>query len=232
MAELAAVLWDMDGTLLDSELLWDVSLAELARQLGGVLSPQAREAMVGTNMALSMDILYTDLGLSNRDIESDAAWLDTRTGELFADGLLWRPGARELLHAVRDAGLSTALVTATNRPLVTEALRSMGPENFDVVICGGQTIAKPDAAPYLEALSQLGLNPVDALVIEDSPTGMAAGLAAGCPVLAVPSAAVLTEQPGVVLRNTLAGLTVEDLRAIWRRMRSATAQPGAAPAEG
>ncbi|MGI8694243.1 MAG: HAD family hydrolase [Geodermatophilaceae bacterium] len=215
MSVLRAVLWDMDGTLLDSEKLWDVSLQEFAAKLGGVLSDGAREAMVGTSMAVSMDIFYADLGLTGRDSAADAAWLDVRTGELFAEGLLWQPGARELLLAVRRAGLRTALVTSTNRPLVEDALRSMGAEHFDAVVCGGETVAKPDAAPYRRALSLLRLEPAEALVIEDSPTGVAAGVAAGCTVLAVPRAAPLPAQPGVVLRDTLAGVTVDDLREIW-----------------
>ncbi|MBA2389811.1 MAG: HAD family phosphatase [Geodermatophilaceae bacterium] len=211
------MLWDMDGTLLDSERLWDVSLAQFAEKLGGVLSPAAREAMVGTSMATSMVILYEDLGVTGRDVDADAAWLDLRTGELFAEGLIWRPGARELLHAVRRTGLRTALVTATSRPLVEQALLSLGAENFDAVVCGGETAAKPDAAPYRLALSLLRVDAGDALVIEDSPTGVASGVAAGCMVLAVPCAAALPEQPGVVIRDTLAGLTVEDLSRIWGR---------------
>lgn len=214
-AELRGVLWDMDGTLLDSEKVWDVSLAELAARLGGVLSPSARGAMVGTNMATSMDILYDDLSLTGRDRDADACWLDDRTTELFAEGLRWRPGALELLLDVRRAGLRTALVTATNRPLVERALQTIGAEHFDAVVCGEESAPKPDPAPYLEALAQLGLAPGEVLVIEDSPTGVQAGRSACCPVLAVPCAVPLAERAGVLLRETLSGLTAQDLRAIW-----------------
>lgn len=214
-----AVLWDMDGTLLDSERIWDVSLTELATRLGGVLSAPAREAMVGTSMARSMELFYADLAITGRDGDTDASWLDFRTSQLFAEGLLWRPGARDLLIAVRQAGLRTALVTATSRPLVETALRTLGAEHFDAVVCGGETAAKPSAAPYLRALDQLRLRAADALVIEDSPTGVAAARAAGCAVLAVPVAAPLAEQPGVLLRDSLAGLAVADLRMIWAGLR-------------
>lgn len=216
MSTLRAVLWDMDGTLLDSEKVWDVSLEQFATMLGGVLSADAREAMVGTNMAKSMDVFYADLGITGRDSDADAQWLDDLTGDLFAEGLIWRPGARELLIAVRRAGLRTALVTATSRPLVEQALQTMGAEHFDAVVCGGETVDKPDPAPYRQALSQLRMDAREALVIEDSPTGVAAGVAAGCTVLAVPCAARLPEQPGVFLFESLSGLTVEDLRTVHR----------------
>ena len=223
MAELAAVLWDMDGTLVDSERIWDVSLAELAHCLGGDLSAEAREAMVGTNMAVSMDLLYADLGVRGRDEAADALWLDERTAELFGQGIDWRPGARELLRAVRREGLRTALVTATNRPLVEQALTTIGAEHFDAVVCGGDTAPKPAAAPYRRALELLDLDPADVLVIEDSPTGIAAGLAAGCVVLGVPVAARVDPAPGLVLRDSLDGVTVDDLRVFRRRLAARTA---------
>lgn len=101
----AAVLFDMDGTLVDSEKLWDVALHELAAEYGGTLSDAARKAMVGTSMAASMRLLHDDLGQPERDPQVSAAWIDARILELFRTGLRWRPGALTLLRAVRAAGI-------------------------------------------------------------------------------------------------------------------------------
>src|SRR5688572_7672483 len=117
----AGVLFDMDGTLVDSEKVWSVGLDELAAHLGGDLSEAARHAMVGTNMSQSMDILHTDLGVVADPVES-VRWLEEQVAELFGGGLVWRPGAAELLAGVRAAGVPTALVTATHRHLVEVAL--------------------------------------------------------------------------------------------------------------
>src|SRR5689334_21456993 len=102
----------MDGTLVDSEKVWDVGLRELARKYGGELSATARTRMVGTSMAESMAILHDDITQPWRDAYTSLTWLEQRISELFAQGLIWRPGARQLLAEVRAAGVPTALVTA------------------------------------------------------------------------------------------------------------------------
>jgi HAD superfamily hydrolase (TIGR01509 family) len=220
---LQAVLWDMDGTLVDSEKLWDVSLAELARYLGGSLSAATRAAMVGSSMWRSLDMMFDEVGLEHRpDAMADAArWLSRRTGELFRTGLPWRPGAREALCVARASGLATALVTSTERALVEQALDSIGREFFDVTVCGDEVPAtKPAPDPYLIAAAALGRHPADCLAVEDSPTGAAAATAAGCPVLVVPSEVPVPAAPGRVHRDSLVELTEAELRALWARAGS------------
>ncbi len=205
---LGAVLFDMDGTLVDSEKLWTVALNELAARLGGVLSPAGRARMVGTSMAESMQILYADLAVAAVDPPADVAWLEDRVADLFAAGLPWRPGAGELLAAVRDAGVPTALVTSTRRRLVEIALDSIGPANFDTVVCGDDLAeTKPHPLPYTTAAARLGVTPAVSVAIEDSPTGVASALAAGCAVLAVPSEAAFGVA-GATMAPSLSGVDV------------------------
>ena len=187
---LAAVLFDMDGTLVESEQHWGEALFGLARRLGGELSEAAREATVGTSMATSMRILQADLGIvrSPEDTLADIAWVEETVSGLLATDLHWRPGARELLAGVRAAALPTALVTTTPRrlaDLVISHIEAGFPDGgpFDVTVCGDEVPArKPDPAPYLQGMAALGVEPGDCLVIEDSRVGVASGLAAGAAV--------------------------------------------------
>jgi HAD superfamily hydrolase (TIGR01509 family) len=216
---LQAVLFDMDGTLVETEELWGEAMSALARQLGGEFSAEGRQQTVGTSMGVAMAVLYDDLGVQRADADrlDDARWVEDETAALMTSrGMPWRPGARELLTEVRAAGLATALVTTTPRRvagIVLERITAeLGSSPFDVTVCGDEVPArKPDPAPYRQAMAALGLDPGSSLVIEDSAVGVASGLAAGAVVLGVPSLQSLEPRPGLVLRESLAGLTVTDL---------------------
>lgn len=214
----SAVLWDMDGTLVDSEKVWTVSLAETAAWLGGELSDDARTAMVGSNMARSLDIMFADLGLPPEPGRLAAAgeWMTARTAELFAAGLEWRPGAQSALRTVRAAGWPTALVTNTHRGLTELALDGIGREHFTVTVCGDEVRhGKPAPDPYLLAAELLGVAPADCLAVEDSPTGSRAARAAGVAVLVVPCEVPVPPAPGMVERAGLVGLTAADVTAAY-----------------
>ncbi|HEX8345745.1 MAG TPA: HAD family phosphatase [Actinoplanes sp.] len=215
------MLFDMDGTLVDSEKVWDVALTELAAHAGGELSAAARRAIIGSDMATTMRILHDDIGQPDRDATADAAWLNQRVLDLFARGLVWRPGAAELLAAVRAAGLPTALVTSTARSLVEVALDTLGRENFDVVVCGDEvSVPKPDPAPYLTAAKLLGVPIGRCVAVEDSPTGVSSARASGAAVLAVPCELELAPTSGVRLRDSLVGVDVAYLGGLITAVRA------------
>lgn len=214
---LAAVLFDMDGTLLDSEKVWDIALDELAAWLGGDLSVSARRRMVGSSMGRSVAILHADLGVE-ADPESSAAFLTDRTADLFRTALVWKPGARELLDAVHAARLPAALVTSTHRYLTEIALDTIGRQYFAATVCGDEVRRpKPHPDPYLRAAELLGVQPGRSVAIEDSPLGIAAAEAAGCAVLAVPSEVEIEAAPTRTVRSSLVGVSVADLAALVQR---------------
>jgi HAD superfamily hydrolase (TIGR01509 family) len=206
-----AVLFDMDGTLVDSEKVWDISLADTAAWLGGELSTRTRESMVGSSMGRSVAMMHAELGVE-ADPEASAAHLTERTAELFSGPLPWRPGAQDLLEAVTAAGIPMALVTATHRRLTTLALNTIGAHRFQAIVCGDEVEhGKPHPEPYLRAAALLRVDPADCLVIEDSVLGVTAGVSAGCSVLGVPSEVPLRDGPGRTIHSTLVGLTVDGL---------------------
>ncbi|WP_245161224.1 HAD family phosphatase [Blastococcus sp. CT_GayMR16] len=215
------MLFDMDGTLVETEQLWGDAMFELAARLGGRMSDEARAATVGTSMRTAMGILHADLGVvrSEAELQADAAWVESRTAELMADGVAWRPGAPELLRSVRSAGLATALVTTTPRRLAEIVLRSirdgLGEDPFDITVCGDEVPArKPDPAPYLQAMDALGVEPGECVVIEDSQAGITAGLAAGAAVLGVPAVQAVAAEPGLTLRDGLVGVGPAELTSV------------------
>jgi HAD superfamily hydrolase (TIGR01509 family) len=220
--DLEAVLFDMDGTLVETEEYWGEAMFALAERLGGRMSAAARARTIGTGMRFSMNVLYEDLGLAvdERQLRADARWVEERTAQLMAQGgVQWQPGARELLAAVREAELATALVTTTPRRIAADVLRQiasdLGGDPFDVTICGDEVpVRKPDPAPYRQALAALGADAANAVVIEDSVVGVTAGLAAGCAVLGVPKLQAVPPAPGLVLRDSLAGVTVLGLAEV------------------
>ncbi len=217
LARLAAVLFDLDGTLVDSQKTWDVAMSDLAVHYGGTLTEETRQATVGAATPQAVRILLDAIGLVNLpvdEVDAAAQWLETRVAELLVDDVQWCPGAPELLAAVHRAGLPTALVTNTKRALVDQILRSVGVHTFAAVVCGDEvTRSKPDPEPYLTAAAALGVPARACLVLEDSPSGIASALAAGCTVLGVAGQTDLSGA-GVPVLASLVGVDLARLNAL------------------
>ncbi|WP_410636268.1 HAD family hydrolase [Amycolatopsis sp. cmx-4-83] len=218
MDGIAAVLWDMDGTLVDSEKLWDVALYETAEALGGKLSEEQRMTLVGSNMDDTAQYLLEVVGrpVTPEAIASTGDQIRRRTAGLFDDALPWRPGAREALAAVKAAGLRSALVTSTERDLTELALNTIGRGFFDVTVCGDEVdgLNKPHPRPYLKAAELLGVDPARCVAVEDSPPGTASAVAAGCAVLVIPNDVPVEAGERRVFRDSLVGVDVPALAAL------------------
>jgi HAD superfamily hydrolase (TIGR01509 family) len=209
----------MDGTLIDSERLWNVSLQDTARELGGTLSAAARDALVGVDMATSIDVLLAEVGrpATPELVARTGEHLLARTAALFVDGVDWRPGAQAALAAVRASGVPTALVTNSLRRIAELALDGIGRAFFDVTVCADEVPAgKPAPDPYLRAAELLGVPVADCVAVEDSPNGALSAERAGAAVLVVPGEVPVPGGPRRTHRDGLVGLTVAELAAVVR----------------
>jgi HAD superfamily hydrolase (TIGR01509 family) len=211
---LRAVLFDMDGTVVDSEHLWADAMKLIAADLGGTLTEQALARTTGLSVPASVDLMLTELG-SDLPPEQATTQLLERTAEVFAAELMWQPGAQELVDALRAEGVTTALVTNSPRVVVDVAMQRLGGHRFDLAVCGDEVaVHKPDPEPYLTAMRMLGVPVEHCLAVEDSPSGTAAAVAAGVPVLVVPSEVPVPEGTGRIFAASLLEATVDELRHI------------------
>lgn len=212
-----AICWDFDGTVVDTERLWVAQEIELIRDLGGEPPHEFWKQSVGTTLEHSC-ALFQQWSGTDLSVEEIGRELHRRVTEAFATAEIpWNPGVRELLAGAKKAGVPQALVTATARKVLTAMLSRMDTP-FDVVVAGDDvSVGKPDPEGYLTACRALGVAPERALVIEDSVAGAAAGNAAGCVVLAVPSMVTPPPAPRRVPLDSLAGLTLADLSRLYEQ---------------
>jgi HAD superfamily hydrolase (TIGR01509 family) len=206
---LRAVLFDLDGLLVDSEPLWfEVERAVMAR-LGGQWGPGDQEALIGGSLDRTVAYVLAKAGRPPPGGPGQVArWLlDGMTELMLARGVPVQPGARELLAEVAAAGIPYALVTSSARQIMDAALAVTG-MSFPVTVCGEDVRrTKPDPEPYLLAAARLGVPTAGCVVLEDSPNGVAAARAAGCAVIAVPSVPIPPGSGFVTAKS----LTVVDL---------------------
>jgi HAD superfamily hydrolase (TIGR01509 family) len=209
----AAVLWDMDGTIIDTEPYWMDAETQLVESFGGAWSHENALTLVGQGLWHSARVLQSH-GVKLSDDEIITRLTDAVLDRLRDGGLPWRPGARELLLELRRSGVPTALVTMSIRKMAVAVAEAIDFDAFDVVVAGDDvTHAKPHPAAYLHAAELLGVDPAECVAIEDSAPGVAAAAASGAATIGVPLHVPLLAD-GFTIWPTLLGRTVDDLSAV------------------
>jgi HAD superfamily hydrolase (TIGR01509 family) len=202
-----ALLFDMDGLMVDSEPLWLEVERDFARGRGGDWTEELAHACIGKGLANTLRVMSEAFGFAV-DLERDGAEIIALFMSRVAE-LRLKPGFEELFEEARGRGIPRALASSSARPLVEAVLVRFGVrERFDAVVTGS-CVAHPKPAPdiFLEAARRLGIAPGACVVLEDSLAGVRAGRAAGAHVIAVP------EHPATDEMRALADAVVGDLRA-------------------
>lgn len=208
----------MDGTIVDTEPYWIRTEYELVAEFGGEWDDEKAHSLVGNDLRVSAAILR-DRGGVNLPIDDIVNRLLDGVIEQVKAKVPWRPGARELLAAVREAGVPNALVTMSWTRFAHAVVEALPPGTFDAIITGDEVShGKPHPEPYLAAAKRLGVKAKQCVAIEDSPTGVQSAVAAGCRTFAVPNVVDIPASRRYVRVNSLldldlAELGIEDRRA-------------------
>ncbi len=202
----AAVLFDLDGLLIDSEPLWYQVEYDVVTRLGGVWGPKDQEACIGGTMAASARYMVEVAG-ANGTVDAISEELIDEMVMRFRAELPVHDGAVELVDAVRRRGTPVGLVSSSYRRLINAALDRLGHDCFEVTVAGDETArGKPHPEPYLTACERLGVDPRRTVVLEDAINGVSSAEAAGCVVVVVPSVAPIAATPSRHVVDALANV--------------------------
>ena len=208
---MSAILFDMDGTLIDSEPLWLKAEIEVMAEVGGHWDEQDQINCLGGPAERTERYMQE----RSQNIKPYGYFIN-RLHEVMrariTNELDLIPNALSLLKECKDAGIKTALVTASSRDLMTIVLKRFPPGTFDVVVSGDDVEkSKPDPAPYLLAAKQLSVDILKCLVLEDSLTGVQSGLSSGAKVIGIPHLVQMSEHPNLRVISSLDEITLSDI---------------------
>lgn len=213
-AALQAVFLDMDGTLVDTEGFWWDAEVEVFADLGHRLDEAWRDVVVGGPMTRSAGYLIKATG-ADITLAELTVLLNDKFEQRIGRGVPLMPGAARLLSELAAHNVPTALVSASHRRIIDRILHSLGPQHFALSVAGDEVPrTKPHPDPYLHAAQGLGADPERCAVVEDTATGVAAGEAAGCRVVAVPSVAPIQPARGRVVVRSLEEVDLVFLRTL------------------
>jgi HAD superfamily hydrolase (TIGR01509 family) len=216
---LQAVLFDMDGTLVDTEPYWIAAEYALVESYGGTWSDAHAHALVGNALLTAADYIREHGGvpLASPDIV-DRLLDDVVTAA--EQAMPWRPGAVALLAELRAAAVPCAMVTMSYDRFASAVVNALPAGTFDAVVTGDQVLdGKPHPEAYLTAAARLGVEPGRCVAIEDSPTGIASAEAAGCVVIAIPHSVPIERSATRTTVESLVDLTADRLDELVRAVQ-------------
>jgi HAD superfamily hydrolase (TIGR01509 family) len=206
----------MDGTLIDSEPYWMKSEGAFAKANNSAWTEQDGLSLVGMSLYDSSKIIKDKVG-SKLEPEQIIQQLTDEVTEQLKQEILWRPGARELLVLLRKKKVKTALVTMSMHRMAKQVADAIGFDAFDVIVAGDDVLhGKPHPEAYLKAASLLGVRPEDCVAFEDSISGLRSAEAAGTRAVGIKNIVELPSQPGRILWDTLEGVSMSDLRGLFK----------------
>lgn len=225
---LTAVLFDFDGTLVDTEPYWMQGEIELLGQWGVPWDLERASQLCGTSREYSQGVLLDQMASHGVDVEAiDADEFYGRLCQMVIDqmglfGAKWMPGVKALIDDLAEHGLPCAVVSASPPEVLAAGLADFPPGVISVVV-DGQMVRQSKPAPdgYLLAAARLGVEAADCVVIEDTVSGAAAGRAAGAVVVAVPGQHHLPDEPGQVVLASLDGVDTAYLSQLYAEVRAA-----------
>jgi HAD superfamily hydrolase (TIGR01509 family) len=215
-ATIEAVVFDMDGVLVDTEHLWDEVREALTEEWGGRYTPEAQEAMMGMSSPEWARYLHETVGLREPpEVINDE--VVRRMLERYRTELPVVPGAVEAVRSLSASGHRLAVASSSNRPLIDAVLARLGlSDAFSATVSSEEVPrGKPSPDVYLEAASRLGVTPGRCVAIEDSASGIRAAHAAGMKVIAYPNRHYRPADAALALADRV----VESLQDVQRAVR-------------
>lgn len=222
MPDLKAVIWDFDGTFVDTEPIWASTEIEMVGEHGVVWKHEELALKVGQHVSITARDMAEAVGHPEW-----AEWFFDALHERIAttireNDLPYLPGVRDLLDELHAAGIRCAVVTASAGRIL-DAARDRMPSSIDFILTADEVEhTKPHPEPYLRAFERLGVRPEEAMILEDSVPGTTSALDAGGYVLAVPQKAEVRPHPRMRIRDGgLSGIGLAELTQIWKTLRRA-----------
>ncbi|MCP8995403.1 HAD family phosphatase [Rothia sp. P3C3.S176] len=209
----AAILFDHDGTLVDTEPVWAAAKVALTAEFGGTWTEQDTLDCLGLSMQFTLDRLR-ERGVNLPDQEINDRLVAKVRETLAHQPVEFLPGIERFLSEVHDAQIPAAIVTNATTSVARRTANAAPKGTFSVIIGNDETThPKPDPQPYLLAAERLGVDPTQCVALEDSPSGVRSATAAGMRVIVVPGELEVPAELGTV-RLKHEELTLQAVRAL------------------